>query len=169
MWEQAKAETSLTEDERRLKRATAYAEDVYRYAFARLGSIEDAEDVTMEVVQAALADSRLAKNRLLMLRNGRNRVIDRWRKRKPVIGLDEDVRESSSDADIELVVTINSVLAQLDEDHADFLILKYVHGLSAREIGRLTGKSRAAVNSALQRAREEFRRIAPELRPGNGE
>lgn len=168
MLEQARKETHIAEGAKRRVKAMAFAEDVFRYAFARLGSHEDAEDVAMEVVQAALADRTLAGNRLLMLRNARNRVIDRLRKRREVAGVSEETPDDRSRSDVDLVIAVNRALALMEDDQADVLVLKYVHGLTAREICKTTGRTRAAVNSSLQRARERFRQLAPELRPDSG-
>lgn len=163
MWEQTRANWNAGLGLTRPSRLGEYTEDVYRYAFARLGSREDAEDVTMEVMVAASQDPRLAKNRLLMLHNARNRVIDRLRKRRDSAEISDEVAVPATD--VHLVLAVNQVLSLLDDDQADALVLKYVHGLSAQEIAKATGKSRAAVNSSLQRARERFRNLAPELCP----
>ena len=165
MLEQVREEPKLADDAKRRGKAMAFAEDVFRYAFARLGSREDAEDVAMEVVQAALADHTLAGNRLLMLRNARNRVIDRLRKKREVAGVPEETLDDRGRFDVDLVILINRALALMEDDQADVLVLKYVHGLTTREICKATGRTYAAVNSSLQRARERFRQLAPELRP----
>jgi RNA polymerase sigma factor (sigma-70 family) len=148
--------------------AMAHAEDVFRYVFARMGSVEETEDIVMEVIQAALEDTQLAKSRLLMLRNARNRVIDRLRKRRVREGYSPEDSDSQS-PDLDLVVRIKQVLSEMSQGNSDLIVLKYVHGLTSGEISRLTGLTKAAVNSALQRAREEFRLLAPDLQPNQGD
>ena len=55
--------------------------DLYRYAYARLGSVEDAEDLAIEVIERASRRKGRCTDRLLLLHAARNKVIDRLRKR----------------------------------------------------------------------------------------
>jgi RNA polymerase sigma-70 factor (ECF subfamily) len=52
------------------------------------------------------------------------------------------------------------VLDRLSDDHREALALKYLNDLSVDEIAAVMGRSSAAVNSLLQRAREAFANAA---------
>ena len=54
---------------------------------------------------------------------------------------------------------IRAALLQLNEDHRDVLLKKYVGGFSVVEIAGHTGRSAKAVESLLSRARERLREL----------
>jgi RNA polymerase sigma factor (sigma-70 family) len=58
-------------------------------------------------------------------------------------------------------VAVGQILSRLSPDHREVLALKYFHELTLEEIASLTGRSPAAINSLLQRAREAFAQQAP--------
>jgi RNA polymerase sigma-70 factor, ECF subfamily len=143
--------------------ASAWMNDVYRYALGRLGSPEDAEDATMEVFLAAhsaLAGARKMRDPRLYLfgiaaRKIANVLRRRYRERPIAAATPE--RE-----DAERRQSIEAVLGRLPEAQRDVLILKYLHEFSVQEIAQIVRKSPQAVNSLLQRARDGFRAEADE-------
>lgn len=144
-----------------------YLDDVLRYAFFRLGSREDAEDVAAQVRHAALKEGRrLAEAedpRVYLIGIARRKVADalRRRGRSPRSrSLDDPsfVPPGGSD-DLEAVhrrTAIAAVMRRLPDDQREALALKYLMGMSASEIASLTERTPIAVNSLLQRAREAF-------------
>ena len=59
-------------------------------------------------------------------------------------------------------------LSDLTEVHREVLVLKYVNGLSIEEIAKVIGKSAAATNSLLQRARQSLRERSQHLIEAQG-
>lgn len=133
-----------------------YLNDVYRYARARLGSREDAEDVACEVVQSLPTPCVRKDLRLYMLGMARRKVADRLRRRMPTVTLLESDLAPSHGEDVLQTAAIDGVLAVLPDDQRDALILKYVVGFSSRELGSLLGRSPEAIDSLLQRGRAAF-------------
>jgi RNA polymerase sigma-70 factor (ECF subfamily) len=141
----------------------AYLDDVVRYAFARLGSREEAEDVAMEVFQAAFRLRKELPNkanpRLYLIGIARRKIADQARRyrrqRGPVtVSLDDP---SAAEIGFETSSRIPELMQALDtlpELQRDALILKYLHGFSVSEVSALIRKSPEAVNSLLQRGRE---------------
>lgn len=69
-------------------------------------------------------------------------------------------------ADRELGASLESAIAALEPEYREVLLLRDVEGLSAAEVGEVTGLSVAAVKSRLHRARVAVRdRLAPLLAP----
>lgn len=135
--------------------------DLYRYAYARLGSVEDAEDLAIEVIERASRRKGRCTDRLLLLHAARNKVIDRLRKRSR---RDKKLPSPSPvRIDGDIVLQVNLALAELSAEQSDLLVFKYVHGLTAREIAEILETTESAVASALARARANFRKTAAPL------
>jgi len=155
--------------------ALEHLDDVVRYAYARLGSHEEAEDVAMEVFQAAFrlrSDlPRKADPKLYLIGIARRKIADhlrsRNRQRRPgTLSLDDpSIKEAAFDPGAGVVELIEA-LDNLPELQRDVLVLKYLVGCSTDEVASLIKKSPQATNSLLQRARESLAASAPHLMPG---
>lgn len=66
----------------------------------------------------------------------------------------------------ELIAWIRLILDQLPENYARLLELKYVEGLSSREIAKKMQTSDEATQSMLARARHAFREVCHQALPG---
>ncbi|MGV3616151.1 MAG: RNA polymerase sigma factor [Fimbriimonas sp.] len=150
-----------------------FLDDVLRYAFFRLGSREDAEDVVAQVRHAAIKDgSRVAAAedaRVYLIGMARRKVADVLRRRARSLRLrsldDPSFVPPGGGEKIDAILqraAIAAVMRRLPDDQREALALKYLVGLSATEIATLTDRTPAAVNSLLQRAREAFAAFAGE-------
>lgn len=141
-----------------------FLDDLVRYAYARLGSLEDAEDVAIEALQAGTQVRgglrSLREPKLYLLGIARRKVADHLRRRgKRPLSLDSHQEMAASPSfDLEEQAAVREVLGKLPEAYQDALILKYVHGLSAEEIAAVLRKTHASTRSLIQRAREVFKR-----------
>ena len=146
-----------------------YLDDVYRFVSRRLTRREDAEDVTAEVFEAAFRSlpkfrgDAIARTWLLGI--ARRKIADYLRRtggrpealwcetpalvNKPSDGPLPESAAMTAHAAKEL----GRILAAMPDDQRDALILQYADGLSIAEIAAVLGKSQAAANSLLQRAR----------------
>jgi RNA polymerase sigma-70 factor (ECF subfamily) len=140
-------------------------DDVLRYAMVRLGNHEDAEDVAARVFDAGHRMPACEDPRLYLLGIARRKVADALRQRgRRVRGqsLDSLLQEPghSQELAVDRRTAVAMVLDRLSDDHREALALKYLNDLSVDEIAAVMGRSSAAVNSLLQRAREAFANAA---------
>jgi RNA polymerase sigma-70 factor (ECF subfamily) len=145
----------------------AYLDDLVRYAYARLGSIEEAEDVAIEVLQAAVnvrgGLGSVREPKLYLLGIARRKVAEHHRKTRKqrgpgTLALDDLSLVAAQPFAADTSVAVREVLSKLPELYREVLLLKYIHGLSADEIAQVIGKSRTSARSLVQRAREAFAR-----------
>lgn len=146
-----------------------YLDRVYGYAFYLLGDHHDAEDVTERTFLAALAaldgyrDTgatfrswlfRIAHNQLANALRGRKRraTLPLDDVPEPVDGVDPAQRLAADDE----ARRLRSALSTLAEDRRQVVVLRFVDGLSAREIGEVLGRSEGAVRVLQHRALREL-------------
>ena len=144
-----------------------YLADVYSYVARRVPDRQEAEDVTAEVFAAAFV--ALPRQRGLngpypwLLGIARRKIADALRRRGRDEGrtsaLTEEMPAASSDlpeaalARQERALLIHEMLAALPENQREALLLHYVEDLPQAHVAAVLGRSPAAVNSLLQRAR----------------
>jgi RNA polymerase sigma-70 factor (ECF subfamily) len=151
-----------------------YIDRVYGYCFYLLGDHHDAEDATERTFLAALGAIERYRDegasfRAWLFRIAHNQVANtlRGRARRHATPLD-DVPEPMVDDDpaglvglAEETRRLRRALATLPEDRRQVVILRFVDGLSAREIGVVLGRSEGAVRVLQHRA---LRQLAQALR-----
>jgi len=133
-----------------------YLDDVYRYAAMRIGQVEDAEDIAIEVVQALPNPCNREDLRLYMLGMARRKVANWYRSYKPTVPLLEADQSIRFDHQTDQISMVRDVLQGLSDDHREVLVLKYYFGMTSAEIGTVMERSSEAVDSLLQRARASF-------------
>lgn len=149
-----------------------YLDRVYGYAFYLLGDHHDAEDATERTFLAAMdAIDRFrdegASFRSWLFRIAHNQVANalRARGRRAAAPLDS-IAEPIDDADPAREVSaaddarrVRRAIASLPEDRRQVVVLRFVDGLSAREIGAVLGRSDGAVRVLQHRALRDLARI----------
>jgi RNA polymerase sigma-70 factor (ECF subfamily) len=159
-----------------------YLKDVFRYVSRRVPRRE-ADDITMQVFAAALeAHPRFRGDcppRVWLLRIAHRKVVDALRRRstrRETLASEMTDRESDADSLAESPALtaegpeaaleraesrqmIRSLVDQLNKDQREALLLQYVEELSVAEIAVIMGRSTAAVDSLLQRARAALFRL----------
>jgi RNA polymerase sigma-70 factor (ECF subfamily) len=158
-----------------------YLNDVFRYVSRRVPRREEAEDITAEVFAAAFVALPRFRGHcspyLWLLGIARRKIVDALRRRcarretlaselagaeleldsLPTVAAAEGPESVLERAEERQVV--RDLVDQLNEDQREALLLQYVEGLSIAEIAAVMGRSPAAANSLLQRARATlFRR-----------
>jgi RNA polymerase sigma-70 factor (ECF subfamily) len=144
-----------------------YYIQVYRFAVSILQNTKDAEDATQEAFIAAIThlDKYRAKTNIkawlftIAINNCRDRLrkYKRWQKR--FVTWYEDRTLASRDPSPE-VLTIRkeadselwSVVNKMGEKHRTTIILRFVHGMSVREIAEILDISEGTVHSRLHYA-----------------
>ncbi len=146
-----------------------YLEPVYGYSFYVLGDHHDAEDATERTFMAALgAIDRFrdegATFRSWLFRIAHNQLANtlRARSRHRTEPLDAAPEPMAGDDPARLAGMaddtrrLRAAVASLSDDRRQVIILRFVDGLTAREIGDVLGRSEGAVRVLQHRALREL-------------
>jgi RNA polymerase sigma-70 factor, ECF subfamily len=149
-----------------------YLDRVYGYCFYLLGDHHDAEDATERTFLAALAaidrfrDTgstfrawlfRIAHNQLVNALRGRDRGVTTSIDGVPEPSGGEDPARTADRADE--ARRVRRALDELSGDRRQVLVLRFVDGLTAREIGEVLGRSEGAVRVLQHRALRDLQRL----------
>ena len=143
-----------------------YLDRVYGYAFYQLGDHHDAEDATERIFMAALRAlpsfrEEGATFRAWLFRIAHNTIANahRSRFRRRTEPLPEGLERAAPNADpARLVVEAEEArrvlhaVAELPDDRRQVVLLRFVDGLSSREIGQVMDRSEGAARVLLHRA-----------------
>jgi RNA polymerase sigma-70 factor (ECF subfamily) len=150
---------------------TAYFKPLYNYVYFRLSSKLEAEDLVQDVfLKAYVSFGRYSYSGISPLAYfytiARNTVID-YRRKKRIIVADEDESLSvpdDSDSPEEQAAQghdaemIRNKIALLSEDQQDAVVLRFMEGLSTKEIALMLGKSEATVRQLQSRGLRSLRK-----------
>lgn len=151
-----------------------YVNRIYRFIFFKVGTQEDAEDITSEVFLKAweyinTTDKKIENFNALIYRVARNSVIDHYRNRKINVSTDDeenliqiqDKQNTVEEVEAKLDKShIEKLLGQLKEVYRDVLLLRYIEEYSISEIANITGKSKANVRVLLHRGVQALKEIS---------
>lgn len=170
------AEEALVERARALDEAAwaeiyrRHAQQVYAYIYYRLGSQHTAEDLTADVFVKALAGIKGYQYRgtpLLawLYRIAHNVTADhrkaaaRWAQHQTHEEPDgvEEKRDSLDEMDDRRDML--QAIRKLTDEQQQVVILRFYHGMSSAEVGRVIGKPEGAVKALQARAVRSLRRI----------
>ena len=158
-------------------RFRAFYEDalprIYGYFLHRCGgSVPVAEDLTQETFLASVDELRKGRRPKTpipwIFGIARHKLLDHYRKQaraeEPLaeaeLALEESALHVEDDGGRERAV---AALAAVPASQRTALVLCYLDGYSAAEVGHELGKSTAAVHSLLERGRESFKRAYVEV------
>jgi RNA polymerase sigma-70 factor (ECF subfamily) len=150
-----------------------YQPSIFRFIFLKVSQREEAEDLTHQVFLSAWQNIEAFQDQGLPLSSwlykiARNKVIDHYRTRKPVISLDNTPDEKlaiateSSLREIENRMEIEGVykaLKQLPTDYQEIIVMRFVEGLSPKEVSEITGRNHGAVRVLQFRALRQLKKI----------
>ena len=154
-----------------------YFPRVYRYVFYRMRDEQEAEDMTSEVFLRALRAMPRYEPRQPILawlyRIARNAVIDRQRAARPRVAFEDalahpDAADQVVDPDVQLLATdrrarLRAALEHLTSEQQEVVVLRFIEGLSAEEVGRIMNKRAGTVRGLQFRALQALRkRLSPE-------
>lgn len=154
-----------------------FADDLYRFAYFKLGSEEEAKDLvsviflkTWNYIQTnSLKDSKTL--RALLYKIARNAIIDHYRDKglSNSISLEDapqalEVPDNSQNqeelidqkADLEL---IRQKLMLLKDEYREVIIWRFIEDLSMDEIANITGKKKGNIRVLLHRAITAFKEL----------
>ena len=129
----------------------AHFERVYAYAARRLRDRHEAEDVTSEVFQQALANLARFEWRGVpfgawLIRIASNAIADRWKRRERERGTPSpEGRAEPGLEEIEEQARLFRLVGQLPDDQRRVIEMRFVEQKSIREIAAELGRSEGAV------------------------
>ncbi len=149
-----------------------YFDRVYRYVYYRTRDQEAAEDVTSDVFFRALRAMPRYEPRQPFLawlyRIARNAVIDRARVTRPRVSFEDALAHPDSgdhvvDPDTELLAVdrrarLRLALTNLTAEQQEVVVLRFIEGLSAEEVGTIIGKRAGTVRGLQFRALQALRK-----------
>lgn len=145
----------------------SYVEQIFRFISFKVGTVEDAQDITAEVFLKAwqyikTSDKKIENLNALLYRTARNAVIDYYRNKHrtemPMSDQEQyenivDTRNVEVEVDLQIEVSkIEKYLDKLKDEYREVLVLKYIEEFSINEIAEIIGKSRSNVRVILHRA-----------------
>jgi RNA polymerase sigma-70 factor, ECF subfamily len=141
-----------------------YVDNVYGYVCSIVRDEHDAEDVTQQIfakLMTALGryEPRVVPFSAWVLRVAHNAAIDHMRGRRAIPV--EEVRspeEADEDVARERWADLQTALRVLPEEQREVLLLRFLVGLTPREVADRLGRTEDAVNALQLRARRRVRR-----------
>lgn len=145
---------------------------VYRYAYARLGHREAAEDIAQIVFSKAWETRDRYEDRgkpplAYLFTIARNSIIDRLRRKEPLVMSDIEISSLKIQDDTndparmsqqaESSRFIQAALADLPEDQREAVLLRYIADLPYSEIADILDKNEEAVRKTVSRALQLLR------------
>ncbi len=154
--------------------------EIYRYLYAHLDDVMDAEDLTGEVFLKAWQSVPNYNERgipfvAFLFRIARNALIDHYRRRKhsdPHAPEEMDGIRNDAEQDIGEIISNKTehqqmlqALSQLKPDFNEVLTLRFIAGLSPDETAEVMNRSTGAVRVLQHRALATLREIMEEASP----
>jgi RNA polymerase sigma-70 factor (ECF subfamily) len=159
-----------------------HASALFMFLCRQVPTREDAEDVLLEVFQAAIESEALAsldegKQRSWLWSVAQNKAADHYRRaqHRPNIarGLGEAAEllfdDESSSPEVmalrqEMFAELRTYISSLPELQQEILRLRFARGLKCNEIGQELHKSHAAIRAMLSRTLNQLRNIYKQSR-----
>jgi len=149
-----------------------YVERITRYVYSRVTDHQLAEDITSRIflkMLEKLDTYQVGQSPVIawLYRMAHNAVIDHYRMKRTFVSLEdlhqaEAKQEDGIEEKLELQIKsqqLRAALQVLTEEQQRVLILKFIDGLSTREIARQLGKQPGSVRSLQMRALQKLSRF----------
>ena len=148
-----------------------YQPAIYRFIVVKVGSREEAEDITHHVFLSAWQKVSTYKHRghpfsSWLYQIARNMVIDHYRAKHDDVSLDKLGPESSiipavAQLDLSIKLQLERVsraVKELKPDYQDVIILRFIEDLPLKEVATILKKSEGAIKLAQHRAIIELKK-----------
>lgn len=138
---------------------------IYRYCYCKLKQRELAEDITQETFLRFLNhghDFHAAHALPYLYTIARNLCIDEYRKKKPVLTIEEErLEDIGAEEKMFTGVWVRLAFSELEEEERELLMLRYVNEVPVYVICKVYGLSRFGVyrklKSALKKLEENLK------------
>jgi len=148
-----------------------HADEIFRFALYKLSDREKAKDVVQDTFVKIWGhistNSEILQNpRAFLFKIAKNLVIDSYRKVKPMsidaleeilhfdISDNHQAKDEMHDA-VDMSIVLDA-LNVLDAEDRDIVIMRYMDGLSVKEIADITGQRENTVSVKIHRALKEM-------------
>ncbi|HTX86602.1 MAG TPA: RNA polymerase sigma factor [Candidatus Nanoarchaeia archaeon] len=149
----------------------AYFSQIYRYVYFRVRDKSAAEDIVQSVFLKVFAklpsyEERARPPLAYLFTVARNKIIDHWRKNKPIeLAGDNDFNgipdpAETAEETVSRAVAMEKISRALEDisaDQREVIILKFLNELSYREIAEISGKNETAVRKLASRGLKKLR------------
>ncbi len=149
-----------------------YQAMIYRFVAIKVGSREEAEDITHQVFLSAWQKVKTYKHRghpfsSWLYRIARNQVIDHYRSGRSVVSLEKidpelfatPEREPEHLARKFQLEEVRKAIASLKPDYQDVIIMRFVEDVSLKETAAALKKTEGAIKLIQHRAVKELKRM----------
>jgi len=166
MWEPI---TTMSNNQRQFKKQYSQLHKyVYRYVAYRVSHREDAEDIVSTIFLTALDrldqyDEGRGNMRQWLTGIARFKILNYWRGRKTTVSLDEifELPDKSFAANtvghISVQLEVEVILKKVNPDMKALLAMKYVDGLTFKEMAELLGEQPDALRQRFSRLHRQLR------------
>jgi RNA polymerase sigma-70 factor (ECF subfamily) len=158
-----------------------YAANIYRFICAQLPDKIEAEDLTAEVFLKAWGGLSRYRERgfpfsAFLFKIARNALIDYRRKMMKVKIHSQELTESHPDENLKISDAFVKhqahqhlwrLLGEMRENYRSVLVLRFINGLSTREISRIMGRTEGSVRVLQHRALNVLREKIGHSRDGS--
>jgi RNA polymerase sigma-70 factor (ECF subfamily) len=148
-----------------------YQAMIYRFVAIKVGSREEAEDITHQVFLSAWQKMKSYKHRgypfsSWLYRIARNQVIDHYRAKRSEVSIDKidpelfaSVEHASDDLTEKFQLeNVRKAIAALKPDYQDVVIMRFVEDISLKETAAILKKSEGAIKLIQHRAVKELKK-----------
>ena len=137
---------------------------IYRYIYRQVGDVETTRDLTAEVFRRFLQSIQNGKGptdhlSAWLYRVAHNIVVDHYRREqhRKHTPLDQELHASNDNTGrsaetLIMAQTVRKALLQLTPDQQQVITLKFLEGLSNKEVAEIAGKPVGAIKSLQHRA-----------------
>ncbi len=148
-----------------------YYDKIARYAYVRIGNASEAEDIASEVFLKALGSLNRYQDRGLpmqawLFKIAHNLVVDYLRNKSKRVTLPIDIVDIVDESDPVETAEINLemervtvAMQSLTEEQREVVRLRFLGGLTSREVGEIMKKSDGAVREMQRAAMEKLRQL----------
>ena len=149
----------------------AYSDALFRYSLFKLSDREKAKDVVQDTFvrywEYLAADGKVDNTKAFLYRIASNAIVDNYRKRKE-ISLDVLAEDGFDPADIEshqqMARSLDSkhaldLVNSLDDKSRDIMLLRYVEGLSVKEIAEVLDERENTISVKIHRALKDLQTL----------
>jgi len=153
-----------------------YQPMIYRFVLVKVGSREEAEDLTHQTFLSAWQNVRTYKHRghpfsSWLYQIARNQVIDHYRSKKGDVSIeavDPEYFVAPASASVDLtskleMEKVQRAVRQLKPDYQDVIIMRFIEDISLKETAAAMKKSEGAIKLIQHRAIKELQKILESL------
>ncbi len=133
---------------------------LYRYCYFKLHHQQDAEDIAQEVLLRSLAlenDPKISDHTRYLYIMAKNLCIDRLRKKQEG-ELSDQIPDSDMIETVNTRILLETAIKKLPEDEQEIIFLKFINGLTLKNISSITGQSRYIISRKLKKILEKLRK-----------